>query len=1038
MSNEHRRSIAGSCIVQKILRRVGYASRSDGALAVLIVSILGVSATAQTVIVTDSNGTAIPVQVTPVPSAEATPATPDAAPPKEGEDSEPKPAVEGQEKPKEGEKKEEQQDKAIKRTKEPPEPPDKREFDVKPDENGMVQFSFRNQSWPDLLQWLASVSKQTLDWQELPGDYLNISTQRPYRLEEARDLFNRQLLARGYTMIETEGMIQVVKTEGINVAMVPRVEPKQLDSQPDHRFVRVVFPLESLVAEEIVEELKPLISSNGKLFALRRTNRLEAMDAVANLREVAKILDDEQSAESVAKLAKEFVLEHVRASEVIRDLERFLGIEKKERATSTNPEYAMAMQQQQMAMEMAEMQMQQQMQQQMGGATGPKPASRKRKDEVFLVANNRRNSIIVHAPDDRMAEIESFLKSVDVPVDSASSMSPDLNMQVYQLQSLDPERLVSMLIKTDALGPLTKVEIDKDNRSIIAVGPIYDHLQIMKVIEKLDGDGRQLYVIPLRRRPADQVAGSIKLLLVRKEPEESSSSSRFRFYDPWGFNSNQDKSKKTEQLKVAADLEENQLLVWANQREKEEIDRFLKRLGEVPDQEQRLPWRRIEASNSEETLRYLKELERSWKELSPNPLILPNESQFRKSTPPTPGAQPNDGRPASPPKDAANPEEDSVGEPITANEPAATNRVANEPVSRSNPWMAKTAFVTSARPAKAQPPASTGSPSTPSSDAASNSPASPPPVEIRLAPDGSLILQSDDQQAVDMLERYMQQNKPPVPPFQIFYLKHNSASWVVMKLQDYFKEEDSKKSGRDDYLSWIFFDEMPRKKEPETPDLGKKRKLRFTAENDSNTVTVQGADESTLRVVEKLIETWDVPVPPRVKTARYIQLVKVRYSKADSIVEAVKDAYRDSLSEKDRTFQTPGKPGEQSGAERRSLFSSEADLFLGVDKVTNTIIVNAKDEGLSKVIIELIGRLDESAKPSGALEVRSLSTGSGSKQLEKALRAILQAPRPAGPQQPQQPGQQPGQVAPNTPQDGQQNVPSEATGGTIIIQGQGE
>ncbi|MFM8324644.1 MAG: secretin N-terminal domain-containing protein [Pirellulaceae bacterium] len=1035
MSNEYRRSIPAS--FPTLMRRRGYTKFFAAPLAVLIFSLLEFPTTAQTVILTDSNGTAIPVQVTPSPPVEATPSTPEGAPPTEGEDSKAKPPGEGEEKPKEGDKKEDEKDKAIKRTKEPPEPPDKREFDVKPDENGMIQFSFRNQSWPDLLQWLARVSQRTLDWQELPGDYLNISTQRPYRLEEARDLFNRQLLARGYTMIETEGMIQVVKTEGINVAMVPRVDPKQLDSQPDHRFVRVVFPLESLVAEEIVEELKPLISGNGKLFALRRTNRLEAMDAVANLREVARILDDEQSAESVAKLAKEFVLEHVRASEVIRDLERFLGIEKKERATSTNPEYAMAMQQQQMAMEMAEMQMQQQMQQQMGGAAGPKPTSRKRKDEVFLVANSRRNSIIVHAPDDRMAEIESFLKSVDVPTDSANSMSPDLNMQVYQLQSLDPERLVSMLIKTDALGPLTKVEIDKDNRSIIAVGPIYDHLQIMKVIEKLDGDGRQLYVIPLRRRPADQVAGSIKLLLVRKEPEESSSGSRYRFYDPWGFSSNQDKSKKTEQLKVAADLEENQLLVWANEREKEEIDRFLKRLGEVPDQEQRLPWRRIEASNSEETLRYLKELERSWKELSPNPLILPNESQFRKSTPPKPNEQPNDEGAASPSKDAAKPEETSVGEPITANDPAVGNRVANEPVTRSMPRLARAAFVTSARPAKAEPPASTGIPSAPSTDAASISPGTPPPVEIRLAPDGSLILQSDDQQAVDMLERYMQQNKPPVPPFQIFYLKHNSASWVVMKLQDYFKEEE-KRSGRDDYLSWLFFDEAPKKKEPETPDLGKKRKLRFTAENDSNTVTVQGADEATLRVVEKLIETWDVPVPPRAKTARYIQLVKVRYSKADSIVEAVKDAYRDSLSEKDRTFQNPGKPGEQSGAERRSLFSSEADLFLGVDKVTNTIIVNAKDEGLSKVIIELIGRLDESAKPSGALEVRSLSTGSGSKQLEKALRAILQAPRPAGPQQPQQPGQQTGQGVPNVQRDGQQDVTSGPTGGTIIIQGDGE
>ncbi|MFN9591890.1 MAG: hypothetical protein ACK56G_04190, partial [Pirellulaceae bacterium] len=294
---------------------------------------------------------------------------------------------------------------------------------------------------------------------------------------------------------------------------------------------------------------------------------------------------------------------------------------------------------------------------------------------------------------------------------------------------------MSMLIKTDALGPLTKVEIDKDNRSIIAVGPIYDHLQIMKVIEKLDGDGRQLYVIPLRRRPADQVAGSIKLLLVRKEPEESSSNSRFRFYDPWGFNSNQDKSKKTEQLKVAADLEENQLLVWANQREKEEIDRFLKRLGEVPDEQQRLPWRRIEASNSEETLRYLKELERSWKDLSPNPLILPDESQFRKSTPPASSVQPSDGRPTSPPKDDAKPEESSISEPITSSNPAAADLV-----SRSKPRLARAAFVNSALPMEATPPASAEDPSVPTTDAASHS--IPPPIEIRLAPDGSLILQS--------------------------------------------------------------------------------------------------------------------------------------------------------------------------------------------------------------------------------------------------------------------------------------------------------
>ena len=91
---------------------------------------------------------------------------------------------------------------AIKRKSEPPEAPNKREFDVKPDEQGMLQFQFRNQAWPDLMRWLSEVSGMSLDWQELPGDYLNVATQRKHSLEETRDLINRHLLARGYTMLE--------------------------------------------------------------------------------------------------------------------------------------------------------------------------------------------------------------------------------------------------------------------------------------------------------------------------------------------------------------------------------------------------------------------------------------------------------------------------------------------------------------------------------------------------------------------------------------------------------------------------------------------------------------------------------------------------------------------------------------------------------------------------------------------------------------------------------------------------------------------
>ena len=77
----------------------------------------------------------------------------------------------------------------------PPQPPDPDELKVRPDANGNVQFQFRNQPWPDLLKWLADVSDVSLDWQELPGDYLNLATQRPYSLVETRDTINRHLLA---------------------------------------------------------------------------------------------------------------------------------------------------------------------------------------------------------------------------------------------------------------------------------------------------------------------------------------------------------------------------------------------------------------------------------------------------------------------------------------------------------------------------------------------------------------------------------------------------------------------------------------------------------------------------------------------------------------------------------------------------------------------------------------------------------------------------------------------------------------------------
>ncbi len=195
------------------------------------------------------------------------------------------------------------------------------------DASGKVRFNVEGAPWLTVLKWLADISHLSLDWQELPGDYLNLRTQDTYTIEEAQDVINRHLLARGFTMLKHGEVLSVVNISQINPGLVPRVSADDLDSRQPHEFVKVSFPLDWMLADEAVTELTPMRSPNGTLTALKSTNRIEAMDAVVNLREIHALLQQEQSAEGETTVIKVFNLKHVRAQEVIMLLEGILGLD---------------------------------------------------------------------------------------------------------------------------------------------------------------------------------------------------------------------------------------------------------------------------------------------------------------------------------------------------------------------------------------------------------------------------------------------------------------------------------------------------------------------------------------------------------------------------------------------------------------------------------------------------------------------------------------------------------------------------------------
>lgn len=885
--------------------------------------------------------------------------------------------------------------KPLQRPAKPPTPPDPTELDVKPDQRGLIRFQFRGQPWPDVLEWLGQISNMSIDWQELPGDYINLSTQRGYKVAEVRDLLNRLLLARGYTMLQQDESVVVVKCDALSVAMVPRVAARDLADCPPHEFVRVQFPLDRLLAEDIAEELKPLLSKNGKLSALRATNRLEVMDAVINVLEIQRILDEEQGdAGASSHLVREFVLQYARAEDVHKSLAEFIGL-----ATSA-PTMSKGMTPQQLAQQQAMMRAQQmQAQAAQHGQPSKTPAVtvKPKSEPVHMLVNRNRNSILAQATPDKMAVIAEAIKLIDVPPEGAQSLQAILGrMKVYRLAQLDPRKLVDTLNEVGGLDPTTRLEADDVNKAIIAYATPADHFTIQATIEKLDSSARKIEVIPLRRLAADEVAGTIQYLMVGQRAEKKTSRSSYYGgyyggYNPYGRSST---PESTDEFRVEADVENNRLLVRANDTELEEVVSILVKLGEItrPDSAQGST-RVLEIEPGDTMDKFLEQLQDRWQRVAPNPLILP------ESKPAT------DKSPANPATDTSAPK------------PADAEL-------QSEPQPSSTAVQLAMAVAPAMEKSHSPAPSSPPKPKAA-------PIVIAVNRDGQIVISSRDPEALDMLETLATQMAPPKKSYKVYHLKYASASWVALNLEDFFKEDDSKdKSNEDRFMGYIYgIPSSSSNSDSAARRLSKRRSLAFISDIDTNTIIVKNADSSQLSTIDELIEVYDVPEPLSSQTARITRLFPIQFSKASVVAETIKDAYRDLLSSNDKAFRQQGKQQQSqrtsSGMTYLNPFGGASQpqdrsqtqvrfkgkLSLGIDDVSNTLLVTTEGESLMEVIEQMIAELDRAAAPVSQMQVIKVGMGTDWSRLQQTLSKVVgqqtktPPPRASRQETPTRPGQ---------------------------------
>ncbi|MEM7312179.1 MAG: secretin N-terminal domain-containing protein [Planctomycetota bacterium] len=831
---------------------------------------------------------------------------------------------------------------SIKRPKAPPRVPDPREFDVKPDKNARLKFNFHGQPWPDVLQWYATISGKSLDWQELPNDYINFSTDRPYSLTETKNLFNRMLFERGYTMLISGDVILVNKIESLDPSLLPRVEDESmlLDLSP-HDFVKITFQLpRQLKADQAATEVKPLLTKHAKVQPLLATNRLLVVDLVGNLRDVSRLINAEHAAANSLEVPKEFVIKHARASEVADKVMVLLGLDPSTRLTSSE-----------LKIETQRLQLYSKLQSKGKDIT---KYLGKGKAQLFLTVNHRNNTILVNAAPNELDIIEKAIKMLDVPKGFAAGTdnATQTTVKKYPLNVANPEIVLSALEQLTDLDPRSQLKVDESSKIIVAKATAADHVTIAALVKELDEEKREFDVIWLRRLPADSVAKTIQKLMVGDEEDESSS--RRRRYSYWYDDNNDD--KEDDKFSVDADVENNRLLLYANKEEMGKVRGFLAKLGEIPGQSGNPNTIRVlDARGVEPTRQLLRQLQEMWPTIGSNPLIIRQEEPL--VTPKEPETDDGEARNNS----SKNNLIQFVGFPVAEEGAESESADADNDVSRTP---GKAGDLARVRPIPA-----TDEKPIPTADL---------PVTVSLSADGRIVISSKDTRALDMIEALVEQIAPRPENFKVFYLKYALAMLVTTNLEEYFEDEGDVDTDDIYWRGWYGYDYDDNKKDKGT-GLGKRRKIRFIYDFDTNSVLVSNASPEQLETIEKLIEIYDQPPGEESLSARRFRKFKLKHAKADDVAKTIKEVYRDLLSAKDSAFKDK-KQKEQSsnfGGYIRVYGGSKDDkdkkgtkvkasfagaLSMGIDSVSNTLIVSAQEEWMNS-IAEMIEFLDQEAKP---------------------------------------------------------------------------
>ncbi|MBP3959466.1 hypothetical protein J8F10_29835 [Gemmata sp. G18] len=159
----------------------------------------------------------------------------------------------------------------------------------------MVSINFEKAGWDEVLDWYSKETGLTLITTVKPTGTVAIKPgkDRKFTIGEVTDLINEAMMQQKFILIRRHMTFFIQPSdEKIDPTLLPRVTLGELPERGRTEIVQVVVPVEGMVVEDAVEELKKMLTPFGTMFPLIKPNALLIQDTVGNIARIQKTLDD--------------------------------------------------------------------------------------------------------------------------------------------------------------------------------------------------------------------------------------------------------------------------------------------------------------------------------------------------------------------------------------------------------------------------------------------------------------------------------------------------------------------------------------------------------------------------------------------------------------------------------------------------------------------------------------------------------------------------------------------------------------------------